>query len=121
MKAFDKNLPLVEMDKEQLQATFDAIGMDTNISMLNDTRKGVQDPIIIATALLCLADGTERIAYAVLEYGDDDGFSQIENFIAECERCALLKRGESIRLAIYEPNGLVEITRPKRTWPRKAK
>jgi len=93
-----RDKPFVEMSPSEFEEAFDEIGSDLKASILQEARETATGSFVMAAALLTLPDGTRKLAYPVMEYGDGDGVSAIDDFIGECTRTKALRSGETLRL-----------------------
>ncbi len=91
-----KDKPLVEMTKTELNETFYEMGSDVDEAMLNDARNYVDQETMIAVVILKRAGCLDAKVYSVEEYGDREGVSQVDEFIAGVEHNKLLLPGESL-------------------------
>ena len=92
--------PLIEMEPEELERTFDEIGRDLNEDLLNDARKARSrdEEVIKIVTVALVKDGKSTIVHHTCEYGDDDGASNMRDTRDEFIRSGLLKDGESLVL-----------------------
>lgn len=101
-QSWSKNIPLVLMTEEQLQATFDAIGGDFNRDHLESVRVGRNQDILVVVSILIMNDGTERVAGSDCEYGDGEGIRFIDDWIAEIRRTGQLRKGERLERRLFK-------------------
>lgn len=91
----DAKKPLIHMTPEELQATFDEIGLGTTFGLLKEARWNEHATLEIVQVVLM------PYAYVVVsefEYGDGEGHRYADEFVAEVERTpGLLLAGESLK------------------------
>lgn len=90
------DMPLVQMTPEQLQATFDELGLGNTFALLQEARRHENNRLVLVQAVL---NPGGHFVLTDLEWGDSDATDRMLDFIEQVERTpGLLLEGETLTL-----------------------
>lgn len=102
--------PIIEIGKFERTRTFDDLTKGINESLVQRARGGIrQEPYYLVAVVLRRVCGEETQVTQRVEYGDDDAYNDMKLMCRQIRRTKLLKKGESVRVAMYNVTGLEEI------------
>ena len=93
--------PLMEMTPQEFDMAMDSAGRNIDRRILDAVRRGEDQDVVLAVAILTLPDGTRRIAVTGCEYGDGEGIRFAKGFVAGVKRTHLLHKGERIHVETW--------------------
>ena len=106
------NQPLLMMGEEQMEHALDSLTVGIIGDMLKDARRGKDQDLVAAVAVLTMANGEERIVGWNSEYGDGEGSRCVEDTVRTCQKYGLLREGETIKVQLW-PVGKIDKAPPQ--------